>query len=120
MEDGVSVFLSRSTIRCRNLRALTVNIYDNTDGKSCCEALILLNQQLHELSIAIISRNLELQLSWRVVFSQCSLFLQTLSLLHSRLNEQDTAQLMELGRRLKSLDIWDCECVWSEFTAEPR
>lgn len=118
MEDGVSVFLSRSTIRCRNLRALTVNVYNDTDGKSCWEALILLNQQLRELSI--INDNFGFQLSWRVVFSQCSPFLQTLTLHESRLDEQDTAQLMELGRRLKSLDLLDCECVWSEFTAEPQ
>lgn len=120
MEDGVSVFSSRPTIRCHNLRALTIAVDDYTDGKSCCEALILLNQQLRELSIEIIRNNFELQLSWRVVFSQCSPFLQTLTLHESHLNKQETAQLMELGRRLKSLDIWDCQCIWSEFTAEPQ
>jgi len=58
--------------------------------------------------------------SWRVVFSQCSPFLLTLSLSGSRLSEKDTALLMGLGRRLKSLDISDCHCVWSEFTVEPQ
>lgn len=119
MEDGLSVFSSRATIRCHNLRALSVSVYDDADGKSCCEALILLNQQLRELSISIIG-DVELQLSWRVVFSQCSPFLQSLTLHQSHLNKQETALLMELGRRLTSLDIWDCECVWSEFTAEPQ
>ncbi|KAI8597586.1 hypothetical protein EDD21DRAFT_385091 [Dissophora ornata] len=126
MEDGVSVFSSRTTIRCRSLRALSVTVYDNRDGKSCCEALILLNQQLRELKISIISGgcaikvDIKLQLSWRVIFSQCSPFLQTLALEHCHLSKQETALLMELGRNLKSLHIYDCECVWSEFTAEPQ
>ena len=120
IEDGISVFSSRATIRCRNLRALTVTVYDDRDGKSCCEALILLNQQLRELRVHIVSRNLEVQLSWRVVFSQCSPFLQSLTLESCHPNKQETAQLMEIGQRLKSLDLFFCECVWSEFTTEPQ
>ncbi|KAK3827374.1 MAG: hypothetical protein J3R72DRAFT_457058, partial [Linnemannia gamsii] len=119
MEDGISVFLSHP-IQCRGLHTLTILGvgHDNRHGKSSCEALILLNQQLRYLDIC--NGDLTSQLSWRVVFSQCSPFLQTLTLSGSRLSKKETAQLMELGRRLKSLDISDCHCVWSEFTVEPQ
>lgn len=123
MEDGISVFLSHPSLQCRGLHTLTIlHIgHDNRYGKSSCEALILLNQQLRNLDICNgDSHDLRRQLSWRVVFSQCSPFLQTLTLSGSHLSKKETAQLMELGRRLKSLDISDCHCVWSEFTVEPQ
>ena len=123
MEDGISVFLSHQSIRCRGLYTLSILAmdYDSRDGKSSCEALILLNQQLRALYISNGSSNdPRRQLSWRVVFSQCSLSLQTLTLSGSRLKERETAQLLELGRRLKILDISNCHCTWSEFTVEPQ
>lgn len=123
MEDGISIFLSLPSLQCRSLHTLTILDvgHDNRYGKSSCEALILLNQQLHNLDVCNgDSDDLRRQLSWRVVFSQCSPFLQTLTLSGSHLSKKETAQLMELGRRLKSLDISDCHCVWSEFTIEPQ
>ncbi|KAI9239007.1 MAG: hypothetical protein BYD32DRAFT_435247 [Podila humilis] len=115
MEDGISVFLSHPSLQCRGLHTLTILDvgHDNRYGKSSCEALILLNQQLRYLDVCNgDSGDLRRQLSWGIVFSQCSPFLQTLNLSGSHLSKKETAQLIELGRRLKSLDISNCHCVW--------
>ncbi|GJJ69684.1 hypothetical protein EMPS_02032 [Entomortierella parvispora] len=119
--NGVDIFTSRSSLRCHNLTTLDLSFLDEPSrkGRASGEALILLNQQLRNLTITY-TRQCELRLSWNVVFSQCSLFLQSLELGGCRLDEQETTALMELGSRLRKLELHRCQGVWSDFTVEPQ
>ncbi|GJJ69683.1 hypothetical protein EMPS_02031 [Entomortierella parvispora] len=119
--NGVDIFTSRSSLRCHNLTTLDLSFLDEPSrkGRASGEALILLNQQLRYLTITY-TRQCELHLSWNIVFSQCSQFLQSVELGGCCLDKKETAALMELGSRLRKLELNHCEGVWSDFTVEPQ
>lgn len=118
---GLSVFTSHSSLWYRNLQSLEVLLIDYNDqnSRATCEALILLNQNLRKLRIIPERNRAPRQLSWSIVFSQCSRVLQNLTLYFCRLNAQEAAQLMEVEKKLKCLSLQNCHFVWSEFAAEP-
>ncbi|GJJ69498.1 hypothetical protein EMPS_01844 [Entomortierella parvispora] len=107
---GLCIFTLQSNRWCRNLQSLNVLSMDHTSKNGCASyvALILLNQNLRELSICSSTVTSRRQLSWGIVFTQCSQFLRILKLRECRLTGPQTAQLMELGRRLSCVHFDNC------------
>ncbi|GJJ69685.1 hypothetical protein EMPS_02033 [Entomortierella parvispora] len=118
---GVKICTSSLSLRCHNLTSLNLRFsgHSTANTRASCEALILLNQQLRKLTITDRWQG-QLCFSWNIVFSHCSLFLQTVDMRGCHLNKQEAAALMELGSRLRQLELDNCEAVWSDFTVEPQ